>query len=343
MKSQDRQSNMELLRIIAMLFIIAHHYAIHGGVYFNSSGINLWLSTALISLGKIGVNLFVMITGYFMVHQVFTWKRIMKIESAVLFYSILFGMLAVIVFPETRNLLAIRNIFLPTLTNQGNQYWFVPCYFSVILLSPYINKILCSLEKEQFRKILFFLFVCMSVIPTILQVTPIFDGNVSMFIFMYLLGAYMRLYPMEGKLEKSSTNAVLAILFYILLIFCVMVFKRLGEDMVSLGYNADYFWYSNSVFVVLVSLFIFLFFKQSDLGSKKWINKVGGLTFGIYLIHDNLYVRKYLWSTVFQCPDFYQSHKMILHAVVCIVLVFAVSALCEAVRQFLFQQISKKE
>ena len=41
-----RKSNIELLRIISMIIIIAHHYAVHGGFNFSTQNITinrLWI------------------------------------------------------------------------------------------------------------------------------------------------------------------------------------------------------------------------------------------------------------------------------------------------------------
>lgn len=64
-----RQSNFELLRIFAMLFIIGHHFSVHSGFVFSDSSISIervWLQ--FISMGgKLGIDLFIMISGYFLI------------------------------------------------------------------------------------------------------------------------------------------------------------------------------------------------------------------------------------------------------------------------------------
>ena len=62
-----RQSNIELLRIITMFFIVAHHFAVHSGFDFpvNTISINrLWIQFIQIG-GKIGVDIFVLISFVF--------------------------------------------------------------------------------------------------------------------------------------------------------------------------------------------------------------------------------------------------------------------------------------
>ena len=74
-----RQSNFELIRIIAMLMIVGAHYCGHGVLKVRTSNsYNAFLqgdffnqiTTVLYSAGgKTGVALFFMITGYFLCHK----------------------------------------------------------------------------------------------------------------------------------------------------------------------------------------------------------------------------------------------------------------------------------
>ena len=64
-----RRTNLELLRIVAMIMIVFHHLACHSSFLLDGLSIGrLWIN--LISIGgKIGVSLFVLITGYFMIEK----------------------------------------------------------------------------------------------------------------------------------------------------------------------------------------------------------------------------------------------------------------------------------
>lgn len=60
---KNRQSNIECLRILAMLLIVAHHFSVHGGGNFLEQFTTNYVWTEFISSGgKVGVNLFVLIT-----------------------------------------------------------------------------------------------------------------------------------------------------------------------------------------------------------------------------------------------------------------------------------------
>lgn len=86
---QTRKSNLELLRIFAMLLIVAHHFAVHTNFQFPSSFTTInraWIQFIVIG-GKIGVNIFVLISGYFMVNTVtMKWNKVFKIWSLLVFF-----------------------------------------------------------------------------------------------------------------------------------------------------------------------------------------------------------------------------------------------------------------
>ena len=62
---KSRECNFELLRIISMLMIIMHHYVIHNNLInigiFQNKVIAIFFAIG----GKVGVNLFIMISGYY--------------------------------------------------------------------------------------------------------------------------------------------------------------------------------------------------------------------------------------------------------------------------------------
>lgn len=72
-----RKSNIELLRIIAMVMIVGHHYAVHGvlhkltggGGYIEGSLPNKILVCLLEPGGTVGVAVFFMITGFFLINR----------------------------------------------------------------------------------------------------------------------------------------------------------------------------------------------------------------------------------------------------------------------------------
>lgn len=89
---KQRQSSIELLRILTMVMIVAHHFSVHGNFDFpiNTITINrLWIQFIQIG-GKIGVDVFVLISGYFLITSSSVKpNRIIKIWLQMFTYSIL--------------------------------------------------------------------------------------------------------------------------------------------------------------------------------------------------------------------------------------------------------------
>lgn len=106
-KNVKRQSNFELLRIVAMLMIVAHHLAVHGvqhvlepnicyAAYAAGSFLNKVFTCFLLPGGEIGVGLFFMTTGYFLCTANQTSVR--KVVFETIFYSVLTGVLFALAF-----------------------------------------------------------------------------------------------------------------------------------------------------------------------------------------------------------------------------------------------------
>ena len=117
-KKAPRQSNLELSRILAMYLIVMHHFSVHGGVPIWSGSaplsFNFYLDQLLSTGGKIGVNLFVLITGYFLAKKFSKFSSLIylwiKTFSYVIVFSCSFALLAYI--PSTGVLWSV--VFFPS-------------------------------------------------------------------------------------------------------------------------------------------------------------------------------------------------------------------------------------
>ena len=94
--NKQRESSIELLRIVAMLFIIAHHYVTNSGlllpngpVYTQFPSIHSCFLLVFGAWGKTGINCFVLITGYFMCRSTIRPKKFLKLLLEYMFYHVL--------------------------------------------------------------------------------------------------------------------------------------------------------------------------------------------------------------------------------------------------------------
>ncbi|MBQ1992433.1 MAG: acyltransferase, partial [Clostridia bacterium] len=78
MKKKERQSGIELLRIIAMLQIIYLHLYQYGGLRAgsaNAGDLDRFATLFIWSFCRAPVDIFIMITGYFMITAKFDIKK----------------------------------------------------------------------------------------------------------------------------------------------------------------------------------------------------------------------------------------------------------------------------
>lgn len=87
-KINTRQSNFELLRIVCMILIIAHHFSVHSIIPENISRLNRFIFDVFAIGGKVAVNVFVLISGYFMVKSKFKLQKLLMLIFQTFFYSI---------------------------------------------------------------------------------------------------------------------------------------------------------------------------------------------------------------------------------------------------------------
>lgn len=164
MKTQahSRNSNIELLRIISMFLIVVHHMSVHG---FTSAGrwnlqsfpsLNQFLVQFMVIGGKIGVDIFVVITGYYLINSKFHLKKALNLEAQVLTYSV--SILLILVFTGTIHV-SIVTIIKSCLPITYNQYWFVTSYMILYLTFPFWNILIKSLNKIQFLSLIAFLIL----------------------------------------------------------------------------------------------------------------------------------------------------------------------------------------
>ena len=179
--TNSRQSNIELLRIVAMLMIIAHHFSVHGNFDLRNMlvGNNIWLQF-LATGGKIGVNIFVMISGYFLISSKnIETKKVLKLLAQILFYSVIIFILFISLKIVSFNRIDFINYILGFPV-----WWFAKSYLALYLIHPYINKCVDVLNKKEYQKLVLFFTILWSFIPTILN-KSFDDGNLIWFVYIY--------------------------------------------------------------------------------------------------------------------------------------------------------------
>jgi len=337
-KTKERNSSIELLRIISMLMILAYHFFSHGNFSFNIEKVSverMWMLLVQ-SGGNMGVDAFVIISGYFLIgntSSLFNFKRIFKFWGQIFFYSFGFFLIFVIFgnaeFSFSGLLEALFPVSFPT-------WWFASTYFVLYLLHPFINKWLTALDKATFQKLLILFCICWSIIPTF--TTSSYQSNFLLwFIVLYSIGAYIKLYGLNERLNKKH--------YYSMWIGCMLLtymsglsFAIVGTKIEALAHHTLHFYTQQSIITLVGSVSMFMAFLKTDLGCKKWINVISSATFGVYLIHDNTYIRPLLWNNIFKNSYFQESVLIAIYSLLVTLMVYSVCTVIDLLRQQLIEK-----
>ena len=139
--TKERNYSLEILRIWAKKIIVILHYFNHGGILntVKFRTLNHTLVYFIESMCIIAVNLYILISGYFMIDkEKISLKKVFDLLLKVFIYSSIIYIILLLTNSITFNFeMAIKSFF-PFLTKS---YWFFSAYIGLYILSPYINKL----------------------------------------------------------------------------------------------------------------------------------------------------------------------------------------------------------
>ena len=297
----ERNANIECLRMLAMVMVILLHNLAGSGALYEQSGFLYHFYWWMEALAVCAVDVFVLISGYFLCCAKFRVQNIFRVLAIVWVYSFPLSLLSALISGRAVLTVSTLKMLFPVLTKK---YWFVNAYLALYLLSPFLNKLIHSLKREQFAILLWIEIGLMILRPTLLPKVWAQDStaglSVFFFIVLYCIAAYVRLYGAERK--GSSRVCILAYLLLSLLLAgskSVLMHLGISEDTASRYYGYD------SAFVVLEALALFqafLWAKPPAEEKAHRINAIAKYSFAAYIIHYAL--NTVLWGIILHVDRF---------------------------------------
>lgn len=332
-----RNSSLELLRVVAMLMIIGHHIYRHGKFDFPVNVITankLWTQFLLLG-GNIGNNIFVLISGYFLVKSSgVKWHKLFNLWIRAFFWAVSIYWLFVYFGMESPAVKTALRVMLP-ITKPAN--WFIAVYFVMYLVHPYVNILLRSFTRDEYRKFLASVFIYWSIIPMLTK-SNFQANNLIDFICIYSLAGYVRLWADNFGSRKYIFYGALFTLVNFLLVILVDLATMKN---VSFEIYTEYFLKMMRPFTILSSFCIFIGFKHIKINSRV-INLAASATFGVYLLHENEFIREnFLWQDIFHIAQLRDSPYLIPYSIAAIVIVHIVCTIIELLRSKIFSTLSR--
>jgi len=346
MQTKERKINVELLRIISMFMIVILHFLGHGGVLkeVNDFSVSYYVSWIIEAFSFVAVNCYVLITGYFQVNSNIKVQKLLVLWGKTFFYSVVLFVIAIVFFNIDISFKSLIQVILPV---SSGEYWFVSVYIMLYILSPFINHMLNTIEQKQHMKLIGVLVILFSVIPNLAfssEAIWLEDGmGICWFVTLYCTGAYIRKYYVPTYQKKKlalvyvCTTLLIPVFKFGVHLFTKVVF---GHDIMS-----GMFYSNNSVLMLASSVLFFVLILNIRIENKaicKMVLWLSPATFGVYLIHENPYMRDWIWSLLNIKKHLHDCYFGVW-AIVVVLAIYIICSIVDKIRSCLFIKIEKSQ
>ena len=344
--TNQRESNIELLRIISIIFIVFFHLLTSlSGQIGNASKFQTSLLFCFDPVGLVGVNIFIIISGYFLSTSTkLSFNHIIKFVLENIFYVILILVVGFICiktnyiekeqFYSGSTIGLIYNSFTNII---GSDYWFIITYLFMYLLHPFINLLTNKLSNRNF-----ILLILISTLFSFLLPTLLFNNiqnNIGIFITSYLTGSYIRLNK-DKILQKKSINYLIISLSILVFNFVLVFILLYFQDTVSFfGGLANSFSGRYNILAYFVATFLMMFTIKYPFHNKI-INLFASTTLGVYILHEGK-LKPILFKLIGVDTLLINSNNQLeVFKIICLwtIVVTIALMLIDLIRQFIFEK-----
>ena len=345
---KKRDANIELLRIVAMLMIITLHFNIHSKALLElgepASSVQIF-ATVLEAIAITGVNVYVLISGYYLSSSKVRLSKVLLLILQVYFYTLLISgammfVGAYSVKPEDKLDRALRYLF----PISSEHYWFVTAYVIMYVLAPVMNAAVNALKRKQLKAVIIGLLTWFCFIKSIVPVkfgTDRMGYDFGWFICLYLIAAYIRKYDIVLFRDVKKSALVYLISVVVIAAFS-LVFYKINFDTGNFNYYAEVPCHYNFFFALtgalgLFSVFRFMRLKENLLADV--IRIIAPYTLGVYLLHMHFEIAdrwvEWIEHIIGETP-LDNVLTFFIHLVVSVLIVFFAGIFVDWIRKYIF-------
>lgn len=332
---KERNSNIELLRILCMLILIIHHCVLHGGAVNMDLCSNREIAIFFVPAGKIAFDAFVAISMYFLVDQDFRTNKFVKTWFLVLFYSVAFAFLAC-AFGVSVSRKEILASFFPII---GNAHGFASAYLAFYLLLPILRKTR-SMSKFQLQWLIAVLTICeigTQMMGSITEYYQILYSELLLFVLCYYVSLYLKEFPLKICSSKFFLCLIIILVYALRLSLMYIttdsVILQKIVFFVSMNIGDE-----SSIFNIIAGYALFYLFLNIRMKSSKVINTLAIGAFPVLLIHDHNIFRHVIWRLVFKTQEWYYDSFFILRLLLVCICIYVFGFILEIMRKNILEK-----
>ena len=360
-----RESGFELVRIIAMVLIVANHLMNHGifkvtsqtpySLFPQMSPLNQAVSAVISCGGRIGVAVFFMITGYFLAdREKLSPRSVLSFLGRVHFFGILMFAFYMVLRLTTgyESDLDLGRAARLSLCIPAVLWWFALAYLILLFLAPSINVLIRYLDRKAVFLLIilyvwFFFYKSGSE-----QFIPV---NFIKAVLFYMMGAFVRICGQNRRLKEADAAAsaagsvcsdftssaaglfvhviVFVILFLVSGYIMLDVIRNTTADAGTIG--RILFWkpdsFLNDVLIPLDGLALLLVGQFRF--TSRIVNRISACTFSVYLLHEYTFTRPFLWHDLLKADTVqYKSSLFPLFVLLDVAVIFLAGIIVETIR-----------
>lgn len=348
---KGRMANLELLRAVSMLLVAALHFLGKGGrlpgMTQNWLGGSGYLAWALEALAIVAVNVYMLMSGYFLAESQFKPKRLLQLLLQIWFYSVGIGLLAGAFGYLPEGGFTLHYLLLLFFPVSMEHYWFMTAYVFMYGFAPLLAAGIRRLDKRQLQTVLAVLLFLFSGIKSLVPVrldTDTNGYNCIWYLCVFVTAAYIRRYGIPFFKNKTRSLAV-----YLAAAACIFggtmalrgIYQRTGrlENILTVCYEY------NHILVLLASVAFFYLFYHIRLGEglfSRLVCRVAPYTLGVYLWHEHIAIR-YEWPGWFYqlAGQAGNGWSLLWQLPLAVILVFVIGILLDMLRALCFTLVHR--
>lgn len=210
---QKRNINLDVIRCVALIYILCVHFFLNANFYYSSPimGTGMQIGVILRNCFAACVPLFIMLSGYLMNRKTLSWKYYGGLSKVLVLYGLSCIPIWIFRVIENGETFTLYNLFCSYVRFELYA-WYIGLYVCLYLFIPFLNGMYHSLDSKRKKQVLIGILILLTAFPSLtnkfgLALLPTYFESFYPLTY-YFMGAYLSEYAEDIKLSAVATFAL---------------------------------------------------------------------------------------------------------------------------------------